>query len=180
MGVSKRGPVIEERDRLLLEFADGNICMSDGQKLSYTTRIHLVCSRRTIVSESRAELSFFNAEHSLSFSAVTVCVFAPFAVQSMGPRFLTNQNCTANFIWETSAACAIRTTKNNVSFTDVNADRVFYLVKCLNIFLCLRAVLWSTPTLDLSTTCSFWLLRVDTTQAAMARTSWYDRYSDNM
>ncbi|XP_028253968.1 cation-independent mannose-6-phosphate receptor [Parambassis ranga] len=95
MGVSKRGPVIEERDRLLLEFTDGNICMSDGQKLYYTTRIHLVCSRRTI---------------------------------SMGPRFLTNQNCTANFIWETTAACAIRTTKNNsCSVVDPNTGFEFNL-----------------------------------------------------
>lgn len=51
MGVSKRGPIIEERDRLLLEFTDGSVCMSDGLKLSYTTRIHLVCSRGTLVSE---------------------------------------------------------------------------------------------------------------------------------
>ncbi|GLD62869.1 cation-independent mannose-6-phosphate receptor, partial [Lates japonicus] len=80
MGISKRGPIIEGRDRLLLEFSDGSVCMSDGQKLSYTTRIHLVCSRGTV---------------------------------SMGPRFLMYQNCTANFMWETRAACAISTTKNN-------------------------------------------------------------------
>uniref|UniRef100_A0A4W6DDK0 Insulin-like growth factor 2 receptor n=1 Tax=Lates calcarifer TaxID=8187 RepID=A0A4W6DDK0_LATCA len=76
MGISKRGPIIEGRDRLLLEFTDGSVCMSDGQKLSYTTRIHLVCSRGTVVSEQTS-------------------------------------NCTANFMWETRAACAISTTKNN-------------------------------------------------------------------
>ncbi|KAM9704645.1 cation-independent mannose-6-phosphate receptor [Menidia menidia] len=80
MGVSKRSPVIEQRDRLLLEFTDGSACMSEGQKLSYTTVIHLVCSRRTV---------------------------------SMGPRFLLKQNCTASFTWETRAACAIQTTKND-------------------------------------------------------------------
>ncbi|XP_044024917.1 cation-independent mannose-6-phosphate receptor isoform X2 [Siniperca chuatsi] len=80
MGVSKRGPIIEGRDRLLLEFTDGSVCMSDGQKLTYTTRIHLVCSRGAL---------------------------------STSPRFLMYQNCTANFMWETSAACAITTTKNN-------------------------------------------------------------------
>ncbi|AWP20381.1 putative cation-independent mannose-6-phosphate receptor [Scophthalmus maximus] len=81
MGISKRGPVIEDRDQLLLEFTNGSVCTSDGgQKLTYTTRIHLVCSRGTT---------------------------------AMGPRFLMYQNCTANFIWETRAACAIRTTKNN-------------------------------------------------------------------
>ncbi|KAI3364465.1 hypothetical protein L3Q82_011257, partial [Scortum barcoo] len=80
MGVSKRGPIIEGRDRLLLEFTDGSVCMSDDQKLSYTTRIHLACSRGSV---------------------------------SMSPRFLMYQNCTANFMWETRAACAIKTTKNN-------------------------------------------------------------------
>ncbi|XP_037100637.1 cation-independent mannose-6-phosphate receptor [Syngnathus acus] len=80
MGISKRGPVIESRDRLLLEFTDGDPCESDGLKLTYTTRIHLVCTRGML---------------------------------SMGPRFLIYQNCTANFIWETRAACAITTTKNN-------------------------------------------------------------------
>ncbi|KAG7219113.1 hypothetical protein INR49_019321 [Caranx melampygus] len=81
MGMSKRGPIIESRDRLLLEFTDGSACTSEeGQKLTYTTRIHLVCSRGTV---------------------------------SMGPRFLMFQNCTASFMWETRAACAISTTKNN-------------------------------------------------------------------
>uniref|UniRef100_A0A3Q4GTY1 Insulin-like growth factor 2 receptor n=1 Tax=Neolamprologus brichardi TaxID=32507 RepID=A0A3Q4GTY1_NEOBR len=78
MGISKRGPIIEARDRLMLEFTDGSACDSDGQKLSYTTRIHLVCSRGTL-----------------------------------GPRFLMYQNCTATFMWETNAACAIRTITNN-------------------------------------------------------------------
>ncbi|XP_041660412.1 cation-independent mannose-6-phosphate receptor [Cheilinus undulatus] len=80
MGISKRGPIIEGRDRLLLEFTDGSVCESDGQQLTYTTRIHLVCSRGSL---------------------------------SMGPRFLLYQNCTANFIWETRAACAIKTTRND-------------------------------------------------------------------
>uniref|UniRef100_A0A8C6L0H5 Insulin-like growth factor 2 receptor n=6 Tax=Nothobranchius TaxID=28779 RepID=A0A8C6L0H5_NOTFU len=80
MGLSKRGPIIEGRDQLLLEFTDGSVCMSEGQKLLYTTRIHLRCSRGTV---------------------------------AMNPRFVVNQNCTANFMWDTTAACAIRTTKNN-------------------------------------------------------------------
>ncbi|KAK5852634.1 hypothetical protein PBY51_006486 [Eleginops maclovinus] len=95
MGVSKRGPVIESRDRLLLEFTDGSVCESDGQKLSYTTRIHLVCSRGSL---------------------------------SMGPRFLMYQNCTANFIWETRAACAIKTTENNnCAVVDPNTGYEFNL-----------------------------------------------------
>uniref|UniRef100_A0A3Q1JC88 Uncharacterized protein n=1 Tax=Anabas testudineus TaxID=64144 RepID=A0A3Q1JC88_ANATE len=80
MGVSKRGPIIEGRDRLLLEFADGSVCMSDGQKLSYTTHIHLVCSRGTL---------------------------------SSSPQFLRMENCTAIFMWNTRAACAINNSKNN-------------------------------------------------------------------
>lgn len=50
MGVFKRGPIIEGRDRLLLEFTDGSVCTSDGVQLKYTTRIHLVCSRGSQVS----------------------------------------------------------------------------------------------------------------------------------
>lgn len=50
MGISKRGPIIEDRDRLLLEFTDGSVCVSDDQTLTYTTRIHLVCSRGSMVS----------------------------------------------------------------------------------------------------------------------------------
>ncbi|XP_029532637.1 cation-independent mannose-6-phosphate receptor [Oncorhynchus nerka] len=76
MGLAKRGPAIEEKDRLLLEYSDGSECISDGLKLTYTTRIHLVCSRGFV---------------------------------SSGPRFLNYGNCTANFMWETGAACAIST-----------------------------------------------------------------------
>ncbi|XP_071019066.1 cation-independent mannose-6-phosphate receptor-like [Oncorhynchus clarkii lewisi] len=76
MGLAKRGPVIEEKDRLLLEYTGGSKCISDGLKLTYTTRIHLVCSRGSV---------------------------------SSGPRFLSYGNCTANFMWETGAACAIST-----------------------------------------------------------------------
>ncbi|KAI9547306.1 hypothetical protein NQZ68_018529 [Dissostichus eleginoides] len=95
MGISKRGPIIEARDRLLLEFTDGSVCESDGQKLSYTTRIHLVCSRGS---------------------------------SSMGPRFLMYQNCTANFIWDTRAACAIKTTENNsCAVVDPNTGYEFNL-----------------------------------------------------
>nr|QPB70590.1 insulin-like growth factor 2 receptor [Pampus argenteus] len=95
MGVSKRGPIIEGRDRLLLEFTDGSACTSEGQTLTYTTRIHLVCSRRTV---------------------------------SMGPRFLMYQNCTANFMWETRAACAITTTKNtSCAVVDPNTGFLFNL-----------------------------------------------------
>ncbi|XP_056283695.1 cation-independent mannose-6-phosphate receptor [Pseudoliparis swirei] len=95
MGISKRGPIIEAQDRLLLEFTDGSACVSDGLTLTHTTRIHLVCSRGTV---------------------------------SMGPRFLIYQNCTANFMWETRAACAIKTTTNtNCAVVDPNTGFEFNL-----------------------------------------------------
>lgn len=50
MGLAKRGPAIEEKDRLLLEYTDGSECISDGLKLTYTTRINLVCSSGFVVS----------------------------------------------------------------------------------------------------------------------------------
>ncbi|KAF7662089.1 hypothetical protein LDENG_00246530 [Lucifuga dentata] len=95
MGVAKRGPIIQGRDRLLLEFTDGSVCLSDSLRLTYTTRIHLVCSRGAV---------------------------------SLEPRFLMYQNCTANFMWETRAACAITTTKNNsCSVVDPNTGFEFNL-----------------------------------------------------
>lgn len=45
MGIAKGGPIIQDRDRLLLKFTDGSDCTSDGQKLSYSTLIYLACSR---------------------------------------------------------------------------------------------------------------------------------------
>uniref|UniRef100_A0A667ZHY3 Insulin-like growth factor 2 receptor n=1 Tax=Myripristis murdjan TaxID=586833 RepID=A0A667ZHY3_9TELE len=94
MGVAKRGPIIEGPDRLLLEFTDGSACESEGLQLTYTTRIHLVCSRES----------------------------------TMSPRFLDYQNCTANFMWETRAACAIKTTMNNsCSVVDPNTGFEFNL-----------------------------------------------------
>lgn len=95
MGMSKRGPVIEGRDRLLLEFTDGSVCISDGQRLTYTTHIHLVCSRGS---------------------------------ESTGPQFLMYHNCTANFRWETRAACAITTTENDsCAVVDPNTGFLFDL-----------------------------------------------------
>lgn len=109
MGVSKRGPIIEARDRLLLEFTDGSACESDGLKLTYTTRIHLVCSRGSEVS--RVEFSTFAP------GAPHVSDTVSLSLQSMMLQFLTYHNCTANFRWETRAACAITTTttSNTVS-----------------------------------------------------------------
>uniref|UniRef100_H3CWI6 Insulin-like growth factor 2 receptor n=1 Tax=Tetraodon nigroviridis TaxID=99883 RepID=H3CWI6_TETNG len=95
MGMAKGGPIIEDRDRLLLKFTDGSNCTSDGQKLSYSTLIYLACSR---------------------------------GAQSRKPRFLMYQNCTASFMWETRAACAVATTKSeNCSVVDPNTGFEFNL-----------------------------------------------------
>ncbi|XP_029965640.1 LOW QUALITY PROTEIN: cation-independent mannose-6-phosphate receptor [Salarias fasciatus] len=95
LGVSRRGPIIESRDRVLLEFSDGSECSADGLTLAYRTHLHLVCSR---------------------------------GGQSSGPQFLMFQNCTATFLWETQAACAISTSKNsNCSVVDPNTGFQFHL-----------------------------------------------------
>ncbi|XP_023074848.1 cation-independent mannose-6-phosphate receptor isoform X1 [Piliocolobus tephrosceles] len=46
LGMAKTGPVVEESGSLLLEYVNGSTCTtSDGRQTTYTTRIHLVCSR---------------------------------------------------------------------------------------------------------------------------------------
>lgn len=111
MGKSKKGPIIEARDRLLLEFTDGSACMSEGQKLSYTTLIHLVCHRGAIVSPvcHKTNLWMFSMK-------LDVIVFLLLTLKVKSPQFELSQNCTAVFIWETKAACAIQTVENNVRF----------------------------------------------------------------
>lgn len=77
MGIAKGGPIIEDRDRLLLKFTDGSVCTSDGQKLSYSTLIYLACSRGAQVRRicaSQIECIFL-APSSLVFSvSVVMCV----------------------------------------------------------------------------------------------------------
>lgn len=75
MGSAKRGPVIVDRDRLLLEFTDGSACTADGQKLSYSTRIHLSCSRGAQVSlcTSGMECSFVGVENLIWSVSVLMC-----------------------------------------------------------------------------------------------------------
>lgn len=68
MGVSKQGPIIEDRDHLLLEFTDGSVCISDGLTLTYTTRIHLVCSRGSGVSCLSSEVQRLPTQGFLYFS----------------------------------------------------------------------------------------------------------------
>ncbi|KAG7460969.1 hypothetical protein MATL_G00204630 [Megalops atlanticus] len=53
MGVAKKGPVIEEEGRLLLEYTDGSACVSEGRTTTYTTRIHMVCQQGAVSSGPR-------------------------------------------------------------------------------------------------------------------------------
>lgn len=51
LGVAKTGPVVEESGSLLLEYVNGSACTtSDGRLTTYSTRIHLVCGRGSLVS----------------------------------------------------------------------------------------------------------------------------------
>lgn len=50
LGVARFGPLVEESGSLLLEYENGSACTtSDGVRTTYTTRIHLVCSRGSLV-----------------------------------------------------------------------------------------------------------------------------------
>lgn len=61
LGIAKKGPVIVERDQLMLEYTNGSVCEADGVKTTYTTRIHFVCSSGTAVSHSWSLLVFIAA-----------------------------------------------------------------------------------------------------------------------
>lgn len=53
LGMAKFGPLVEESGSLLLEYENGSACTtSDGMQTTYTTRIHLVCSRGSLVRRS--------------------------------------------------------------------------------------------------------------------------------
>lgn len=49
LGIAKKGPVIVEKDQLMLEYTNGSVCEADGVKTTYTTRIHFICSSGTSV-----------------------------------------------------------------------------------------------------------------------------------
>ncbi|XP_072542274.1 cation-independent mannose-6-phosphate receptor [Salminus brasiliensis] len=98
MGMALKGPVILEENQLMLEYTNGSACNADGVMTTYTTRIHLICSKQSV---------------------------------SSGPRFLNIQNCTANFMWNTAAACAISTavvTNQTCSLKDPNTGFEFNLL----------------------------------------------------
>lgn len=50
LGIAKTGPSVEDSGSLLLEYVNGSACTtSDGRRTTYSTRIHLVCSRGSMV-----------------------------------------------------------------------------------------------------------------------------------
>ncbi|XP_012590642.1 PREDICTED: cation-independent mannose-6-phosphate receptor [Condylura cristata] len=49
LGMAETGPTVEDSGSLLLEYVNGSACTtSDGTLTTYTTRIHLVCSRGSL------------------------------------------------------------------------------------------------------------------------------------
>ncbi|XP_047625757.1 cation-independent mannose-6-phosphate receptor [Phacochoerus africanus] len=59
LGVAKAGPVVENSGSLVLEYVNGSACTtSDGRRTTYTTRIHLVCSRGSLNTHPIFSLSW--------------------------------------------------------------------------------------------------------------------------
>lgn len=50
LGEARTGPTVEGSGSLLLEYVNGSACTTSyGRRTTYTTRIHLVCSRGSLV-----------------------------------------------------------------------------------------------------------------------------------
>ncbi|XP_014402424.1 PREDICTED: cation-independent mannose-6-phosphate receptor, partial [Myotis brandtii] len=99
LGVARFGPLVEESGSLLLEYENGSACTtSDGMQTTYTTRIHLVCSRGSLNT------------HPI-FSLIWECVVT----------FLWNTEaaCPIQITTETDQACAIRDPNSGYVF-DLN------------------------------------------------------------
>ncbi|MBZ3890423.1 Cation-independent mannose-6-phosphate receptor, partial [Sciurus carolinensis] len=59
LGVATAGPVVEESGSLLLEYVNGSACTtSDGRLTTYSTRIHLICSRGSLNTHPIFSLSW--------------------------------------------------------------------------------------------------------------------------
>ncbi|XP_066228984.1 cation-independent mannose-6-phosphate receptor-like isoform X2 [Saccopteryx leptura] len=56
-GMATMGPAVEVSDTLLLEYLNGSACTtSDGVQTTYITRIHLACSRSSLVRKHISDL----------------------------------------------------------------------------------------------------------------------------
>ncbi|KAF6114200.1 insulin like growth factor 2 receptor [Phyllostomus discolor] len=99
LGVATAGPSVEESGSLLLEYVNGSACTtSDGLQTTYTTRIHLICSRGSLNT------------HPI-FSLVWECV----------ATFLWNTEaaCPIQITTDTDEACSIRDPNSGYVF-DLN------------------------------------------------------------
>uniref|UniRef100_A0A4X2LI69 Cation-independent mannose-6-phosphate receptor n=1 Tax=Vombatus ursinus TaxID=29139 RepID=A0A4X2LI69_VOMUR len=93
LGVAKTGPVIDGRGNLILEYVNGSSCVnSEGKTTTYSTRIHLICSRGSLNTH---------------------------------PVFSIFRECTATFLWNTEAACPIKTTDENQACSIKDPDSGF-------------------------------------------------------
>ncbi|XP_045356158.1 cation-independent mannose-6-phosphate receptor [Leopardus geoffroyi] len=99
LGVAKTGPMVEDSGSLLLEYVNGSACTtSDGRLTTYTTRIHLVCSRGSLNTHPIFSLSW-------------ECVVS----------FLWNTEaaCPIQIMTDTKQACSIRDPNSGFVF-DLN------------------------------------------------------------
>ncbi|KAF6364588.1 insulin like growth factor 2 receptor [Rhinolophus ferrumequinum] len=99
LGIAKTGPTVEDSGSLLLEYVNGSACTtSDGRRTTYTTRIHLVCSRGSMNT------------HPI-FSLIWECVVT----------FLWNTEaaCPIQITTDTDQACSIRDPNSGFVF-DLN------------------------------------------------------------
>ncbi|KAM7135316.1 cation-independent mannose-6-phosphate receptor isoform 2-T2 [Molossus nigricans] len=88
LGMAQTGPTVEESGSLLIEYVNGSACTtSEGRQTTYTTRIHLVCSRGSLNT------------HPI-FSLIWECV----------ATFLWNTEaaCPIQITTDTDQACSIR------------------------------------------------------------------------
>ncbi|KAF5914863.1 hypothetical protein HPG69_010929 [Diceros bicornis minor] len=108
LGVAKTGPTVEDSGSLLLEYVDGSACTtSDGRQTNYTTRIHLVCSRGSLVRRCLSPTAW-----------------------STHPIFSLSWECVVTILWNTEAACPIQIMTDSdqaCSIRDPNSGFVFDL-----------------------------------------------------
>lgn len=71
LGIAKTGPVVQDSGSLLLEYVNGSACTtSDGRLTTYTTRIHLICSRGSLVRDCSSAKTWLALS---SFGTSTPC-----------------------------------------------------------------------------------------------------------
>ncbi|XP_038659271.1 cation-independent mannose-6-phosphate receptor isoform X2 [Scyliorhinus canicula] len=85
LGIAKNGPKLEKDGRIVLEYTNGSACInSDGYLTSYTTRIHLSCSKELSTGPRFIDLK--DCVVTFLWETVTAC---PITTEE------TKENCTA-------------------------------------------------------------------------------------